>query len=119
MGSHPINLALRFLLEIAALLALGVWGWQKSEGWLRPLLAFGIPVVAAVLWATFRVPGDPGAAPVAVPGILRLIFELGLFALATWSLYSVQAVILAWIFGTVAVVHYIFSFDRILWLLKQ
>jgi len=119
MGSHPINLALRFLLEIGALLALGAWGWQKSEGLVRFVLAFGIPAFAAALWATFRVPGDPGAAPVAVSGILRLMFELGLFAVAIWALYSIQAVTLAWIFAIVVVLHYIASYDRVLWLLKR
>ncbi len=119
MGSHPINLALRFLLEIGALLALGVWGWQKSEGWMRFVLVFGLPGLAAALWATFRVPGDPGAAPVAVPGLLRLALELGLFAIATWALYSNQAVTLAWIFATLVVLHYIASYDRVLCLLKQ
>jgi len=27
MGSHLLNLALRLLLEIVALVALGTWGW--------------------------------------------------------------------------------------------
>lgn len=119
MSSHPINLALRFLLELAALLALGVWGWQKSEGWLRFILAFGIPTVVAILWGTFRVPNDPGAAPVAVPGILRLAFEVALFAFATWALYDVHAVTLGWIFGIAVAIHYITSYDRILWIIKQ
>jgi hypothetical protein len=119
MSSHPINLGLRFLLEIAALLSLGVWGWQKGEGWVRFLLALGIPVVAATLWATFRVPNDPGTAPIAIPGILRLIFELVLFAFATWALYDLKSIALAWILGVVTLVHYISSYDRILWIVKQ
>ena len=69
MGSHPINLALRFLLELSALFAMGVWGWRYSEGWLRFVLALSIPIIAAVLWGTFAVPDDPsrsGGAP--IPG---------------------------------------------------
>ncbi|MEJ5240081.1 MAG: YrdB family protein [Anaerolineales bacterium] len=119
MSSHPINLGLRFLLEIAALISLGVWGWQKGEGWVRFLLAVGIPVIAATLWATFRVPNDPGTAPVAIPGILRLIFELVLFAFATWALYDSKFITLAWILGIVTIAHYISSYDRILWIIKQ
>lgn len=119
MSSHPINLTLRFLLELVALLALGIWGWQKGEGLLRFVLAFGIPIVAAILWATFRVPNDPGAAPVAVPGILRLAFELALFAFATWALYDVRSATLAWILGIVAAMHYISSYDRIFWIIRQ
>ncbi|HEX5837516.1 MAG TPA: YrdB family protein [Anaerolineales bacterium] len=119
MSSHPINLGLRFLLEIAALVSLGVWGWQKGEGWVRFLLAVGKPVIAATLWATFRVPNDPGTAPIAIPGILRLIFELALFAFATWALYDSNLIALAWILGIVTLVHYISSYDRILWIIKQ
>jgi hypothetical protein len=119
MSSHPVNLGLRFLLEIAALISLGIWGWQKGEGWVRFILAVGIPIVAATLWATFRVPNDPGTAPVAIPGILRLMFELALFALATWALYDSKLTVLAWILGVVTMLHYISSYDRVLWIIKQ
>jgi hypothetical protein len=54
MGSHPINLAIRFLLELSALLAMGVWGWRQSEGWLRFVLALGIPIIVAVVWGTLK-----------------------------------------------------------------
>jgi hypothetical protein len=33
MGSHPINLAIRFLLEVVALTSMGMWGWRASDGW--------------------------------------------------------------------------------------
>ena len=55
MGSHPINLAIRFLLEVAALLSMGIWGWRFGEGWLRLALAALIPTAAAVLWGTVAV----------------------------------------------------------------
>ena len=122
MGQNPLNLAFRFLLEILALLAVGYWGWAEHTGMLRILLAVGLPVLAAVLWATFRVPGDAsasGRAPVAVPGWLRLLLELGLFAAATWALFGAGAATAATIFGLAVVVHYAISYDRVLWLLRQ
>lgn len=119
MSSHPINLGLRFILEMAALISLGIWGWQKGEGWVRFVLAFGIPVVAAVLWATFRVPNDPGNAPVPVPGIIRLLFELGIFAFAAWALFDAGFITPAWILGIVAILHYISSYNRILWMIQH
>jgi hypothetical protein len=119
MSSHPINLGLRFLLEIAALISLGIWGWQKGEGWTRFFLALGLPIIAATLWAIFRVPNDPGTAPIAIPGILRLIFELALFSFATWALYDLKFTVLAWIFGTITLLHYVSSYDRVLWIIKQ
>jgi uncharacterized protein DUF2568 len=122
MGSHPINLAIRFLLELSALLAMGVWGWQRSEGSLRFVLALGIPLIAATLWGAFAVPHDPsrsGTAPIAVPGMLRLALELAIFAFATWALYDIGVIKLSWTLGIVVTIHYLASYDRILWLIKQ
>ena len=62
---------------------------------------------------------DPGKAPVAVPGILRLLFELVLFAFATWALFDASFETAAWILGIVVALHYISSYDRILWIIKQ
>lgn len=122
MGSHPINLGVRFLLEISALLAMGFWGWRQSESWFRFLLVLGIPVIAAVVWGTFAVPDDPsrsGSAPVAVPGLLRLAIELAFFIFATWALYDLGYTQLSWAMGIITALHYITSYDRILWLVKQ
>ncbi|MCP4362229.1 MAG: YrdB family protein [Chloroflexi bacterium] len=122
MGSHPINLFFRFVLELSALAAMGVWGWQQGEGWLRLLLALGIPIIAAILWGTFAVPDDPsrsGKAPIAVPGILRLLLELVFFIFATWALYDVGFSGLSWALGLLVTIHYLASYDRILWLVKK
>ena len=122
MGSHPINLTIRFLLELSTLLAMGVWGWRQSEGWFRFVLALGIPIIVAVVWATFAVPNDPsrsGAAPIAVPGIVRLAIELAVFVLAMWMLYDLGYTRLSWILGIIVAIHYITSYDRILWLIAQ
>lgn len=122
MGSHPVNLALRFLLELAALLALGVWGWQQNESWLRFVMAIALPIIAAAIWGTFNVPNDPsrsGAAPVAVPGILRLAIELALFLVAVWALYDTGYTTLTWVLGIIVAMHYISSYDRIRWLMTH
>jgi hypothetical protein len=91
------------------LAAAGVWGWQQRGDWLRFALALGVPLVAAALWGTFRVPNDPGSAPVAVSGILRLILELALFAFATWALYDAGYIRLSAIFGIIVLIHYVIS----------
>ena len=123
MGSHPLNLILRFLLELAALATLGIWGWQYGDGsWLGYMLAAGLPIIAAVVWGVFNVPNDPsrsGKAPVVVPGIVRLIIELLLFALATWALYDLSYVLLSWVLAGVVMLHYLISYNRIIWLIKQ
>ena len=122
MGSNPINLAVRFILEIAGLVALGWWGWNQADGILRFVLAIGIPLLAAVLWGTFAVLDDPsrsGKAPVPVRGIIRLLLELTFFASATWSLIAMDLTTLGWVYGIVVVIHYIVSYDRLAWLVRQ
>jgi hypothetical protein len=117
-----LNLVVRFLLELSALFVMGWWGWrQRGDGW-RIVLAVAIPIVAASLWGVFAVPNDPsrsGSAPVPIPGVLRIVLELAFFAWAAWSLYDLGFSRSAAFFGTIAVVHYLVSFDRVRWLVSQ
>jgi hypothetical protein len=122
MGSHPVNLGLRFILELFALGAMGYWGWTQHEGLARWLWTLGLPIVAAVLWGTFAVPEDPsrsGQAPVSTPGILRLLLELAIFGGGVVALYASQRGAIGLVFGIVVLLHYALSYDRILWLLKN
>lgn len=122
MGSNPINLGLRFVLEVAALLALGYWGSQQSTGIISIVLALGIPIIAAAAWGTFAVPDDPsrsGKAPVAVSGVVRLVLEAVLFIAATVMLLDLGNTLPAVILITVVIIHYAVSYDRIAWLLQQ
>ncbi|KPL14120.1 MAG: hypothetical protein AMS26_11820 [Bacteroides sp. SM23_62] len=122
MGSNPINLAVRFLLEISALLTMGIWGWRQSETWLRFDLTFGIPVMAALIWGLFAVPDDPsrsGSVPIPVPGIIRLVMEIAFFVSVIWILYHLHYVRLSWILGLTVTIHYAISYDRVLWLIRH
>lgn len=122
MGSNPVNLAFRFLLELIGLFALGRWGWLQGDGWLGYGLVVGIPILAALLWGTFAVPGDPsrsGRAPVPVPGSVRLLLELSFFALATSAFFAGGLPTFGWVFGSAVILHYALSHDRIRWLLDQ
>lgn len=122
MGSHPLNLGLRFLLELFALGSIGYWGWTQHEGLPRWLWTFGLPVAAAVLWGTFAVPEDPsrsGQAPVPIPGLVRLLLELAIFAVGVAALYASQRGAIGLVFAIITILHYILSYDRILWLLKN
>ena len=119
MANHPANLAFRFLLELFGLAAFAYWGWSVGGGWRWPL-AIGLPVLAAVIWGTFRTPGDSSHGqhvPVAVHGIIRLMLELGFFGLAVVALFHAGATIPALILAVLVTVHYILSWDRVLWLL--
>ena len=122
MSSHPINLAVRFLLEIAGLAALVMLGWYYGEGINRYLLALGLPLIAAAFWGIFAVPGDPsrsGETVVQIPGVVRLSLELTFFASATCSLFIIGNPILGWMYGVAVLVHYLASYDRIQWLLHR
>jgi len=122
MGSHPINLLFRFLLELLALSAVAYWGYKQSEAWPGLVLAVLVPLGLAVIWGVFNVPADPsrsGNAPVAVTGIVRLLIETGVFGMAIWSLYDTGHLRLSAILGALVIIHYLISYDRILWLLSQ
>lgn len=111
------NLALRGLLEAVALVAFAAWGWLTFDGVAGVVLALVLPVAAAALWGTFRVPDDPGPAPVAVPGPVRLALELSLFGLATAALFALSALV-GLLFGAHVAIHYVVDAGRVRWLLS-
>jgi hypothetical protein len=112
------NEILRFMLEIAGLVAMGIWGWNAFEAPLNVLAAVGVPLAAAAVWGTFRVPDDPGKAPVAVPGPVRLAIELCFFTLAVVLLYAAGQENAALAFAGLIVLHYALGYQRIDWLLR-
>ncbi|TAH40465.1 MAG: DUF2568 domain-containing protein [Bacteroidetes bacterium] len=122
MNAHPINLAVRFLLELVGMISMGMWGWRQGDGLLRFLLAFGIPVIVAAMWAIFNVADDPGrsgSAPVPVPGTIRLLLELLFFSFAIWTWYDMDYGRICLVVAVIVILHYIVSYDRIWWLIKH
>jgi len=119
MANNPLNLALRFLLELVALGGLALLGWTLGgEGW-ELLPAIGLPVAAAAAWGTFRIPNDPGPAPVTVPGPVRLALEVAFFGggVAGFAVAGHGTVELA--LGLVTAAHYLASYDRVVRLLRN
>ncbi len=119
MGSKSINLGVRFLLEISAMAISVYWGWKTGQGGIRYVLAFGIPLLIAAVWGTFRIPNDPSHAIVAIPGILRLVIELAVFTFAVWAAYKTGLVTISVIMVLMIAFHYAVSYDRVLWMVKQ
>ena len=119
MNTNPINLAVRFLLEIAMLIILGYWGWHVTTGWLQYVAAGGLPLIAAILWGVFRIQNDPKPAPVQIPGMLRLLLEWCLFGFAIWALYNLEYIHLSLIMAIIVKLHYIVSYDRTWAMLKN
>jgi hypothetical protein len=122
MAKNPFNLALRFLLEVAAIVTMGVWGYHLSEGVFGIIFAILLNLGFAAIWGIFAVPNDPsrsGKTVISTPGIIRLFLELGLFATATWMMFDLGYSKIWWVFGIVVLIHYAISYERVSWLLKQ
>jgi hypothetical protein len=85
---RPLRLAnelLAFLLELAALAALGYWGFRVGSGVpLKILLGVGAPVLAAVLWGLFAAPRARFTVP---PGGVLAVKVL-VFGAAAAALYA-------------------------------
>ena len=116
------NDILRFLLEIVSLIIYGYWGFIQDIVPLNYVLMIALPVIVAIVWGVFRVPDDPsssGNAPIVVPGIVRLLFELAIFVCVSVLLYISGLILIAIVFIIVVIIHYGFSYKRITWLLKQ
>ena len=113
------NGVLRFVLELAALAGIVVGGWAMASNPWRWVLALGFGLVAAGAWGRYRVPGDPGPAPVAVAGRVRLAFEaLVLVSGGLGWLIGGHPIVSA-VYAVVVVFHYLTSLDRVRWLLEH
>lgn len=122
MSNHPANLILRLLLQIGGLIAVAQWGWVQHTAPLRYVLVIAAPLVLAGLWLIFDVRNDPTRSRqplVAIPGGARLTLELGCFGLAVWSMIDGQRIFLAIVFIIVVLLHYFWSADRVVWLLRS
>ena len=115
------NLGLRFILEMTALFAVAFWVWKRYEGWLGALLPILLPFIIAIIWGVFAVPNDPsrsGKTIIVTPGWIRLILELIIFSLGVWAFYDLGYFAVAYIYLSLIIAHYLFSVDRVKWLLK-
>jgi hypothetical protein len=90
-----IWLTVAFLAELAALVALAVWGWSAvdSTSW-RLVLAVAAPAAAGVLWGVFAAPRASVRVPVLTVLVKVLVFGAAVLALVATG-HPVLAVTLA------------------------
>ena len=101
------NLALRFLLELCALAALGYWGFKTGGALIAKIgLGIGAPLVAAVVWGVFVSP----QAPVQLPGVLVLILQVLVFGSAAAGLVATGHRTLAVVFAVIVVINAILMY---------
>jgi hypothetical protein len=96
------NLALRLILELCALAALGYWGLKTGGGLVAKIgHGIGAPLVAAVVWGAFVSP----QAPVHLPGPLSLLLQALVFGSAAAALVSTGHRTLAVVFLVIVVIN--------------
>jgi hypothetical protein len=119
MHLRPVDLVLRAILEVGAVIGLLLGGPSSVAGPVGIFIGLVMPVAAAFLWATFRVPGDPGPSPVPVPGSARLALELVLLSIGALGWILAGWLIVGLLLGALIVGHYLMTAQRVRWLLVQ
>ena len=115
------NLALRFGLELGALVGLGLAAWTLTSGSLRWFTATLVPIAATTIWVVFNVFDDPsrsGAAPVEVSGWTRLAIELAILAAGAAGITIAVHRNIGFVFAALIVFHYAASRSRLEWLVQ-
>ncbi|MEV5838454.1 YrdB family protein [Nocardia sp. NPDC052112] len=95
------NLTLAFVMELVALAALGLWGWKTADATLvKPTLAVGVPLLAALAWGLFASPNATFDHP-----LLTLATKVVVFGGAAVGLWAVHYRAAAVVFVTVLVAN--------------
>lgn len=95
------NLAVKFLLELAAIAALATWGASVGHGAVALVLAIVVPLAMIGLWGQLAAPRAPHRLPLRA----RAPFELAIFALAAVALAIAGHAVLAVAFAAIAAVN--------------
>ena len=97
-----LNLAVRFLLELCLLAAVGYWGFKTQSSWLMKILCgIGLPVLIAVLWGMFIAP--KAFRPLNSASYLTV--ELTLLALGSVALFASEKPTLGWAYTITLIVN--------------
>ncbi len=97
-----LNLALRFVLEICVLIALGYWGFTThTETLPKILFGIGVPLIAALIWGVFVAPASNRR----LDDPLRLLVEIVIFAAAALALAAADQPTIAIAFAVIAAIN--------------
>lgn len=95
-----VNDVIRFVLELFAIVSLGLWGFLA---WPLPwniLIGIGAPAIAILLWALFRSP----RAVLHVDPFVKAVVEIVVMGSAAFAWWSLGQPVVAIVFAVVATV---------------
>ena len=97
-----INLAVRFLLELCMLAAVGYWGFQTQSGWgMKLILGIGLPLLIAVVWGLFVAP----KAMYPLRGVPHMLLALILLGSGAVALFASGKPTLGWVYTITLIVN--------------
>jgi hypothetical protein len=105
---RTVNDVVFFLCELAALVALGVWGWRFGVGPWRWVLLIAAPAAFVVLWGLLSAPTS--STRLDDPALIA--FQLAVFLLTALALVTVN--LRLWALALAAVSVAVVLLDRVL-----
>lgn len=97
-----LNLAIRFLLELAGIAALAYWGWTATDNvTMRLVLGLGAPALLIVLWSLVVAPRATNP----IPQQQRMLIGSGLLEVAALALFLAGQPLLALAFAVLIVLN--------------
>jgi hypothetical protein len=97
-----INLAVRFLLELCMLAAVGYWGFKSQSGWgMKLMLGIGLPLLIVVVWGLFVAP----KALYPLSGTSHLVLSLALLGSGAVALFASGNPTLGWAYTIILIVN--------------
>ena len=96
-----VNLAGKFVLELAAIAAFAYWGATVGHGVVPAIVAVAASGAAIGSWAVFAAPRSRHRLGLAA----RVPFELGVFGLAALALVDAGSPVAAIVFAVAAIVN--------------
>jgi hypothetical protein len=104
-----LNDLVRFLLEIFAIVTLGIFGFTAFElPWPGVALGIGLPLLALVLWGLFRSP----RAVFRVDPFVKALVEIAVFSAAAIAWWIMGQPVVAIVFAVVSAVSGIINGRR-------
>ncbi len=99
-----LNLAIRFLLELCMLVAIGYWGFSTHTGWvLKVIFGVGLPILLIVIWGLLLAP----RATHRLRGALYILLSLVLLGSGAIALFAAGRAALGWIYAAILVINQI------------